>query len=194
MTSATRTRRATHHERNRREEPMAESARIKTAVERSRKAVTLRPSVGQGTAVTTVRLQDGSGGACEISDGPWTLIAGLGATSGGDEVGPDPGVLARAALGSCLAMGYRVWAAMLDIPLDAVTVEVHADYDARGMFGVDGIAPGWQRVRYAVAIESSAPEEDVLRLIEHADARSPLLDDFRRPLEVTREVRLIRAT
>ena len=170
---------------------MSESARIKTALERNRKAVTLRPAVGQGTAVTTVRLQDGTGGTCEISDGSWTFVAGLAKSGGGADAGPDPGVLGRAALGSCLAMGYRVWAAALEIPLDAVSVEVQTDYDARGMFGLDGIAPGWRRVRYTVTVESPASEEEIQRLVEHADARSPLLDDFRRPLEITRDVKVI---
>ena len=51
-------------------------------------------------------------------------------------------------------------------------------------------SPGWQRLRYLVTVESPAPETDVVRVIEHADARSPLLADFRDPLAITREVRI----
>ena len=170
---------------------MSEAARIKTALERNQRAITLRPSIGQGTAVTRVRLQDGSGGTCEITDGRWRLIAGMEKGAGGAAAGPDPGVLGRAALGSCLAIGYRGWAAVLGVPVNLITVEVQADYDARGMFGLEGVSPGWQRLRYIVTVESPAPEADVLRVIEHADARSPLLADFRNPLAITREARII---
>ena len=45
---------------------------IRTAIERSARAVELRPSVGQGTVVTKVRLRDGL--SCEVEDGPWFPI------------------------------------------------------------------------------------------------------------------------
>ncbi|MFW6085151.1 MAG: hypothetical protein ACODAA_08055 [Gemmatimonadota bacterium] len=43
---------------------------IKTKLERNVRAVTLRPSVGQGTAVTTARL--GGDLTCEVRDGAFT--------------------------------------------------------------------------------------------------------------------------
>jgi uncharacterized OsmC-like protein len=163
--------------------------RLKSALERNRKAISLRPSIGQGTAVTKVRLRDGV--TCDIEDGGWKLVADEGKNDGGNGEGPDPGVFGRAALGSCLAMAYAQWAALLDIPITSLEVEVHADYDARGMFGLDdAVPPGWGAVRYVVAIESPAPEGDVRRLLDHADRYSPLLDDFRRALPVEREVRI----
>ena len=166
---------------------------LKTALERNIKAIELRPSVGQGTAVTKVRIRD----ACtaEIEDGGWKLIADESTKDGGNGEGPDPGVYGRAALGSCVAMGYAMWAAQLGVPVDSIEVDVEADYDARGIFGLDGtIAPGWGAVRYKVRIESSAPEADVLRVIEHADALSPLLDDFARALSVSRELHITAPT
>ena len=68
------------------------------------------------------------------------------------------------ALGSCLAMGYVRWAAQLGVPLASVDVEVQADYDARGEYGVSDEPPGYSEVRYCVRVESEAPEADVLRL------------------------------
>ena len=44
---------------------------IRTILERKVKAVTLRPSVGQNTARTTVRLKPGL--ECEVTEGPWSL-------------------------------------------------------------------------------------------------------------------------
>src|SRR3990170_2911547 len=139
--------------------------KLKTAVERNVKAIGLRPSIGQGTAVTKVRVHD----ACtaEIEDGGWKLIADEGVKDGGNGEGPDPGVFGRAALGSCLPMGYAMWSSVLGVAFEKIEVDVEADYDARGMFGVDeSISPGWGAVRYVVRIESSAPDADVQRVVE----------------------------
>jgi len=163
--------------------------RLRTAVDRNIKAIGLRPSIGQGTAVTKVRIRD----ACtaEIEDGGWKLISDESEKEGGNGAGPDAGVYGRAALGACLSIGYAMWGAKLGVPLDGIEVEVHADYDARGMFGVDdNVPPGWGAVRYVVRIESSAPQADVQRVIDYADKHSPLLDDFSRPLSITRELHI----
>jgi len=165
---------------------MADQETIKRAFERNAKAVSLRPSVGQGTATTKVTVRDGL--TCDIEDGEWKLVADEPEGEGGGNAGPDPGVFGRAALGSCLAIAYSLWAAKLDVPLSKVEVEVHSDYDARGMFGIDNISPGWTGLRYSVHIESDAPEADVRTVIDEADAHSPLLDDFRKPYDITREV------
>jgi len=93
---------------------------IRTALERNVKAVALRPSVGQGTAVTRVRLREGL--ACDVNEGPWTLTAGMTEKYGGTNAGPNPGVLGRAALGSCLALGYGMWAARLGVPITSLDV------------------------------------------------------------------------
>ena len=163
--------------------------KLRTAVERNIKAIRLRPSVGQGTAVTKVTIRDGC--TADIEDGGWKLVCDESVKDGGNGEGPDPGVFGRAALGSCLAMGYAIWASVLGVPLTKIEVEVAADYDARGMFGVDAnVPPGWSAMRYAVTIESPASEADVMRVLDEADRVSPLLDDFRRALPTAREVRI----
>ena len=168
---------------------MAEAKDIKTIQERNIRALKLRPSVGQGTATTIVKIR--SGVTCDIEDGPWKFVADEMPGDGGAGLGPDAGVLVRAGLGSCLAMGYVMWAAMLDIPLDSVEVTVEADYDARGMFGVDdSVAPGWPAVRYTAVIGSPAPEGRVRELVETADRHSPVLDDLRRAVPVSGEHRI----
>ena len=172
---------------------MADANDLKTIQERNVKALKLRPSIGQGTATTAVRVRGGL--TCEIEDGRWRLVADEMPGDGGAGEGPDPGVLVRAGLGSCLAMGYVQWAARLEIPLDSVEVVVEADYDARGMFGVDESVPaGWTAVRYTTTISSPAPPERVRELVETADRHSPVLDDVRRALPVKGELRIQTAT
>jgi uncharacterized OsmC-like protein len=162
---------------------------LKSTMERNIKAIKLRPGVGQGTATTTVRIR--SGLTADIEDGPWKMVADEGADLGGAGLGPDPGVFTRAGLASCLAIGYVMWASVMDVPLDSVEVRVEADYDARGGFGVDdSLPPGWAAVRYAAKISSPGPESRVRELIEYADRHSSVLDIIRRAIPVTGDIKI----
>lgn len=166
------------------------SGGIREALERNVKAVSLRPSVGQGTARTTVRLREGL--ACDVEDGGWRFSAGMSEKYGGTNDAPNPGVYGRAALGSCLAIGYAMWAARLGVPIDALEVVVEADYDVRGELGVtEEVPPGYLAMRYTVSVESSAPEADIMRLLDTADRYSSWRDDIARAVPIRREVRLM---
>jgi uncharacterized OsmC-like protein len=163
---------------------------IKTAFERNGRAVELRPAVGQKTAITKVRIVQGV--HCEAEEGQWKIAADFSEKSGGTAAGPDPGLLVRSALGTCLAMGYVIWAAHLGVPLSDVEVEIHADFDARGQHDVSGIPPGYSEIRYLVRIESDAPEADIQRVVEIADRSSMVGDVFRRPHKLVRTLTVTR--
>ena len=77
-------------------------------------------------------------------------------------------------------MSYVMWAAKLGVALSRIEVDVQADADARGMYGVDEVPAGYTEVRYIVSLASSAPQEDLMRLLDTAEAHSPYVDVFRR--------------
>jgi uncharacterized OsmC-like protein len=165
---------------------------IKTALDRNARAVSARPSVGQGTAVTKVHWTHGL--TCEAQEGQWKLVVGMTEKYGGDNAGPNPGIYGRTALGACLTIGYAMWAARLGVTLRSLDVEVHADYDVRGELAVDdSVRPGYKAMRVVVTIESVSSEAAVLAMLEQADRHSSYLDDFRNPVPVTREVRYVAA-
>ncbi len=161
---------------------------LKTVLERNERALQLRPAIGKGTGKTRVRLREGL--TCEIEDGPWKLTAGASESSGGANNGPDPGTFGRGALGACLAMGYANWAAKLGVPIQAIEVEVEADYDARGYYGIADLPPGYLEVRYRVNIQSDAPEDAICKVLDEADAHSPWFDIFMRPQNLKRIVQI----
>src|SRR5262249_53768554 len=103
---------------------------------------------------------------------------------------PTPGVLGRAALGSCLAIGYMMRAAAFGVPIASLEVEVQADYDAGALYGVGEAPPGYTEIRYIVTVESNASEEALRRGLDEADAHSPYLDVFRRAQKCVRDVRI----
>lgn len=170
---------------------MADAAKIKLARERTTKAVSLRPSIGQGTSVTRARVTEGY--RCEISEGPWTLVADMPKSEGGEDQGPTPGVLGRGALASCYAMGIVGLAVERDIPLHELSVEVHADWDMRGSMGLDEeIIPGYSQIRILIEIESSASEDAIQDLISDSERLSPYVDVFRRANKVVTESKITR--
>lgn len=170
---------------------MAYSKKIKEAFDRNVKLLNIKPSKGQYTTSTKIRLKNGT--ACEIEHKHWKFTADVGEQQGGNDEGPGPGIFYRASLGSCLAIGYAIWAAQMDIQIDQLEVDVEADVDARGTYGLDGVEPGYKGLRYKVSIDSPASEEEIMKVIEEADKHSPLLADFVNPVKVEREIVLAKS-
>jgi uncharacterized OsmC-like protein len=163
--------------------------RIRDAILRVRQLLQLKPERGRRTVTTQVAMHDGL--RCIVTDGSWTVPVGMSANTGGDGTAPDPGVYARAAIGACVAIAYRLWAAAEGITLRDVAVEVQADNDAAGLFGTADVRPSYRAMRLLVSVTSDADEATVLRVLEQAEAHSPYLDLFRHgvPVDVTRAVR-----
>jgi uncharacterized OsmC-like protein len=160
--------------------------RIADAFERNARAIERMPSIAKKTAVSKTRIVEGV--RCEVEEGRWKLAADLHEKSGGTGAGPDPGVLGRAAFGSCLAMGVVMWAAKTGVRVSAVSVDVEADFDAGAQYGVGSAPPGYTEVRYKVHVVTDAPEADVRRVVEQAEASSPWHDVFARPQKLVRQL------
>ena len=165
---------------------MPTAEQIKTAFERNEKALRLRPALGKKTATTSVRSIDGL--KCEIAEGEWKIIVDLGENRGGTGAGPNPGILGRGALGSCLAMGYIMWAAKLGVLIDALEVIVQADMDARGEYGLAEVPAGYLEVRYQVNVSSPASAAEIIRVLDLADKYSSYFDIFGRAQKLVRSV------
>ena len=163
--------------------------KIQTAFNRQSEVLNLRSGLGIGTAITKIKVKDGL--TCDIEEGPWKLTADMNSKWGGHDAGPNPGVFGRGALGSCLAMGYMMWAAKLGVDIKDLEVEIHADYDTRGMCGIEDAPAGYKAVRYLVKISSESPQEEVIKFLDKADMHSSYLDVFTRSIEMRREVEFV---
>lgn len=171
---------------------MRDASTIKEALERNVKAVSLRASVGQGTATTRATLRDGL--ACDVEEGAYKVSVGMNERFGGSSAAPSPGVIGRASLASCLTLGIAMWAARMDVAIDALEVEVQADYDARGEFGVSSdVMPGYSEMRYAIRISSPAPEAAVRKMLETAVKTSSYVDNFTRAVSVKGSIQITRS-
>jgi len=148
---------------------------IKAALDRASAMVDAKPAIGQRAYKSSAIVEGGL--ACVITEKEWRLAADLPASMGGDNGGPSPSTLFRAAVSSCVAMGVKMWAARLEAPIDRVEVTFDTDVDARGQFGVcDTVPAGFERARLTIDVISGADEGLVRKAVERSMRYSPLLD------------------
>jgi uncharacterized OsmC-like protein len=166
---------------------MASSQEIKAALDRAANMVTLKPAVGQRSYVNTAVVEDGL--SCHVQEKAHTLTVDLPQSMGGENTGPSPSTLLRAALSSCVAIGIKMWASRRSVIVDRIEVRVETDVDARGQFGVaDTISPGFEGVRIAIDIASHA-DADVLDDIIRTSLRySPLMDALQTALSLETQI------
>jgi uncharacterized OsmC-like protein len=158
--------------------------------ERRREALLRRPSFGRSSESGQVRLE---GAACEVTQGERRLAVDLAPEDGGAGHMPHPGELMRASIGASLALGYRIWGARLGVPIAAVEVDVLVEYDTRGQLGLaDDVAVGWQRLLLDVRVASGATDDDVRRVVDMADRRSPMLANLSPSIERIHHLTIVR--
>ncbi|MEE8436681.1 MAG: OsmC family protein [bacterium] len=166
------------------------SEKIRSAWIRSTKGLARRPELGKTTRSVTARMTDGL--TCEVeSEEGWKFTADMPEVAGGNEAGAVPSTFAEAAFASCLVIGYRMLFAAREVPVNTIQVECTGVFDARGLYAVGDISPGFDGpVTYTVHVDSPADEETVVELLNQAEAHSPLIDIFKNPVELHRELHI----
>ena len=148
------------------------------------------PELARHTASASVRLAYGF--ACDVEHEDRMLRVDLPREDGGGATGPHPGQLLRSCLGACLLMDYKIWGARLEVPIDAVELDISCEYDARGPLGVDPKAPvGWTNVTIDIRIESPADLTAVRHVVETAHRLSPMLANLSAGIERVFRLRVV---
>jgi uncharacterized OsmC-like protein len=156
-------------------------------IRRLEEAVAVRPEFGVANVCAVTTLVDPV--RCTTDDGAWCVDTDLPEGLGGSSSAPTPIALVRAALGSCMAMSYRLRAARHGVPVRSIRVTVETEGALAGMLDATSVEPpGFRSIRYHVDIESPAPHADVMRIIDEGDALSPVLDVLTTAMAVHRTV------
>jgi len=172
--------------------PVMNAAEIKELYDRKARAMARRPVFARGSGHACARLV-GKGLTCEVDLEDRTVRVDQPAGEGGAGSAAHPGQLMRASLAACVAMGYRIWAARLEVPLDGVEVALTVDFDARGQAGLaEEVAVGWQHLHMDVVVTTSAAEAEVRRVVETADRLSPMLANIDPRVERSSRLTIVR--
>ena len=104
----------------------------------------------------------------------------------GQNKGPKPSELVLAALAACQETTYRIFAEDMGIMIGKLSVQLKGTQDLRGFMALDNEIPaGFTNIEGKIFIESDASEEELRLLQRRVDRHCPVLDDLKRPVEVS---------
>ena len=153
----------------------------------ARRAVKVRASWMRGTkTMVEIGEQYADGKRVTPATRKFIVTADAPPALGGVDAGPSAPEMLLAALAHCLTAGIATNAALFDVPIDALDIEMDGAIDLRGVFGIDKSARnGFTDIKYTVTIQSPASEDKVRRCKETLDRKSPVLDSLANPVNVT---------
>jgi len=125
--------------------------------------------------------------------GSWSITTDMPSALGGEGSAPSPGWLRRAAQAACEATMVAIGAAREGISLDRLEVTVGSISDDRGMLGLSDEAPAgptesWARVTVSA---KGISHERLRKIVEWAEAHSPVTDSLKRAVPHTLEVEIL---
>jgi len=103
---------------------------------------------------------------------------------GGTDTGMNPIEALLGSLAACQAIVARVYAKQFDVELDDFRVEVEGDLDLDGFFGKAPVRPGYSEIRYDFHIQSSSPQANIDKLIQHLQNHCPVGDSLAQPVKL----------
>lgn len=159
--------------------------KIKAAFERNERALLKRPALGNKSGAVHVSLKEGL--RCQVESGCWKFTSDMPVKVGGDQTAPPPGIYVAGALGSCLAIMAKMWAAKLNIPIKAIDIEVVYEADMRMLFGVDHVPARWKSISYIAHVESEASDKDIEKVLALAHEHSHVRGDLEHAFVVERK-------
>lgn len=165
---------------------MADQKNIKKAFNRCKIALKAFPFLGQKNEKVTVRSSEGL--TCEVDCGSLKYKVDMPSQVGGGATAPTPGKYEAGALGSCISIMVRMWAAKLNVPIESVKVEVEYKTDRRFLFDIGNVSPHWKSLGYNITVVSSAAETDIMRVLDLAHQQSHVRGDFEHAFNVKRTV------
>ena len=150
--------------------------KIRTALERSRRAIQRRPAMATGTV--SLRLEMGEAIKCTAQSDGWTLEVDEPSAMGGEGSAPGPYVHGFSAIASCFAMSVRMLAIQAGIVVDSITVDLEGDYDDRAFFDLADVPPGYRNIRMKIGVSSDARYERIEALLAEARRKSAWFNTF----------------
>jgi uncharacterized OsmC-like protein len=127
---------------------------------------------------------------CRIETGLGRVEAGLHPATGGDGAAACSGDMLLEALAACAGVTLKAVATAMSIPLRHATVHAEGDLDFRGTLGVDKQAPvGFTAIRMTFELESTAPPEQLAKLVQLTERYCVIFQTLRTPPDVTVSIR-----
>ena len=130
------------------------------------------PSAAKSTPTVTASLVNGR---ARLSAGPFNWDADLPAALGGENLAPSPTAYLLGALAGCaVAFLHDTLAPAFGVKIDDVTAVARASSDARGLLGLDGVAPDLGDLALDIKVSSTSPAAKVDAMLAAWQERCPI--------------------
>jgi uncharacterized OsmC-like protein len=140
------------------------------------------PSTARSTPTVTATLANGR---ARLSAGAFNWDADLPAALGGENLAPSPTAYLLGALAGCaVAFLHDTLAPQFEVVIDDVTAVARCASDARGLLGLDGVAPDLGDLSLEIRLTSSSPEAAVEGMLAAWRERCPIYLALQKPLAV----------
>jgi uncharacterized OsmC-like protein len=148
------------------------------------------PSTAKSSPTVTATLVNGR---ARLSAGPFNWDADLPAALGGENLAPSPTAYLLGALAGCaVAFLHDTLAPAFDVQIDDVTAVARASSDARGLHGLDGVAPDLADLALEIKVSSPSPKDRVEAMLAAWRERCPIYLALLKPNSI--ELTTARAT
>jgi uncharacterized OsmC-like protein len=97
---------------------------------------------------------------------------------GGTDTAPNPVEYVLAGLNGCNGVMIPLVAQELNFTFSGVDFETTGIIDTRGLMGVEGVSPHFQKLRFQVNIQTEESEERVEQLKNEVERRCPVFNLF----------------
>lgn len=148
------------------------------------------PSRGLSTPSATVTLVKNLEARADVKDksASWIFYSDEDKVRGGESKHPGALGYFLAAFGFCQQSWWLKCAALLQLTINSLEIEVKSMLDLRGEHFVDNIYPGLQWFALETRIQSDEPEEKITALAKLVDASCPVYSTLRRAAPIKQRI------
>jgi len=140
------------------------------------------PTTARSTPTVTATLANGR---ARLSAGAFNWDADLPAALGGENLAPSPTAYLLGALAGCaVAFLHDTLAPQFEVAIDDVTAVARCASDARGLLGLEGVAPDLGDLSLEIQLTSSSPDGAVQAMLAAWRERCPIFLALQKPLPV----------
>lgn len=99
--------------------------------------------------------------------------------------GPTPTDYFISSLGACENVVFVRYAALDDIPVEALETTVTGSWDRRGLYGIAGVDPSFKEITVETRVTTGAPKEKVAEVARRTHACCPIYATLRKETLLT---------
>jgi uncharacterized OsmC-like protein len=130
------------------------------------------PDKAKGKPTVIARAE---GSKAVMEHGSFSWRTDMPVSLGGTNEAPSPTALLLSALAGCAVVFIRdTLAPQLGVTVDAIEATAQCEADARGLLGMDSVAPDVRNVGLTIAIQSPEDEDAVRRVYQAWQERCPV--------------------